>query len=47
MKRILACLLAGCILLGLMTALQINPELLPEDNILVERNPDAVNQQAL
>ena len=47
MKRILACLLAGCILLGLMTALQINPELLPEDNILVDRNPDAVNQQAL
>lgn len=45
MKKIIAWVLAACVLLGLLTAMQINPERLSDTSVFVDDTP--VDQQAL
>ncbi len=47
MKKIVACIVVACLLLGLMTALQLNPERLSDEGLFVDDDPAAVDQQAI
>lgn len=45
--KIVACLTAACLLLGMMTALKINPDALSEDTVLVDSASADYDEQAL
>ena len=45
--RIGACLIAGCMLLGLLTALRINPDVLSENSVVIGNEPNDIYQQKL
>ena len=45
--KILACLVAGCMLFSIMTALKINADMLSEDSVLIDSQEEQPDQQAL
>ena len=45
--RIIACLTAACLLLGLMTLTRMNPDLLSEDTVAVDSASTVYDEQAL